>query len=72
MSFEKNHYLCLVMKKILYIPTFGEEVANSVSHGVMAILMLLALPFATLWSYTHAVGNNIESAVGVSVCFYLL
>lgn len=64
---DKNRYLCICMKKILYIPTFGEEVANSVSHGVMAILMLLALPFSAVWSYTHAVGNNIESAVGVSV-----
>ena len=55
------------MRTLLYIPTFGEEVANAVSHGVMAIVMLLALPFSALWSYTHAVGNNIESAVGVSI-----
>ena len=55
------------MKKLLYIPTFGEEVANTISHGVMAILMLLALPFASIWSFTHAVGNNIESAIGVSI-----
>ncbi|MBP3498286.1 MAG: hemolysin III family protein, partial [Alistipes sp.] len=56
------------LKKIsAYIPTLGEEIANAISHGVMAMLTLLALPFATLWSYTHAVGNNIESAVGVSI-----
>ena len=55
------------MKKLIYIPTFGEEIANTVSHGVMSILTLLSLPFAAVWSYTHAVGNNIESAVGVSV-----
>ena len=55
------------MKKLIYIPTFGEEIANTISHGVMSILTLLALPFAAIWSYTHAVGNNIESAVGVSV-----
>lgn len=55
------------MKKLIYIPTFGEEIANTVSHGVMAILTLLLLPFAAVWSYTHAVGNNIESAVGVSI-----
>ena len=29
--------------------------------------MLLALPFAAIRSYTHAMGNNIESAVGVSI-----
>ena len=41
----KNFYL---MKKI-YIPTFGEEVGNTISHGVMSILMLLAMPFAALF-----------------------
>ncbi|MBQ9137798.1 MAG: hemolysin III family protein [Alistipes sp.] len=55
------------MKISTYIPTFGEEIANAVSHGAMAVLTLLALPFAAVWSYTHAVGNNIESAVGVSI-----
>ena len=55
------------MKKLIYIPSFGEEIANTISHGVMSILTLLALPFAAIWSYTHAAGNNIESAVGVSV-----
>ena len=65
---EKNYVLLRMNMKITkYIPTFGEEIANAVSHGVMAVLTLLALPFATLWSYTHAVGNNIESAVGVSI-----
>ncbi|MBQ2417798.1 MAG: hemolysin III family protein [Alistipes sp.] len=55
------------MKKLIYIPSFGEEIANTISHGVMSILTLLSLPFAAVWSYTHSVGNNIESAVGVSV-----
>ena len=55
------------MKISKYIPTFGEEIANAVSHGVMSCLTLLALPFAALWGYTHAVGNNIESAIGISV-----
>jgi len=65
---EKNYvFLRMNMKITKYIPTFGEEIANAVSHGVMAVLTLLALPFATLWSYTHAVGNNIESTVGVSI-----
>lgn len=65
---EKNYVLLRMNMKITkYIPTFGEEIANAVSHGVMAVLTLLALPFATLWSYTHAVGNNIESTVGVSI-----
>ena len=32
----------------IYIPTFGEEVGNAVSHGVMSILAFCAIPFATL------------------------
>lgn len=55
------------MKISKYIPTFGEEIANAVSHGVMSCLTLLALPFATLWGYTHAAGNAIESAIGISI-----
>ena len=66
-------YLCgidiEIMKRIKlpYIPSFGEEVANTISHGVMAIIALILLPFAAVWSYTHAIGNNIESAIGVSI-----
>jgi hemolysin III len=55
------------LAKILYIPTFGEEVANSISHGVMTILMLLALPLSAVWAYTHDTAQPILSAVGVSI-----
>ncbi len=51
------------MKKS-YIPTFGEEVGNSVSHGVMLIATLFALPFAAVWAYAH--GGTVD-AFGVSV-----
>lgn len=51
------------MKKT-YIPTFGEEVGNSVSHGVMLVATLSALPFAAVWAYAH--GGTID-AFGVSV-----
>ena len=54
------------MAKKLYIPTFGEEVGNSISHGVMSIIMLFALPFAAVWSYTHNDGDVLR-AVGVSI-----
>lgn len=53
--------------KLLYIPTIGEEIANTVSHGVMALLALCALPLSTLWSYTHNDSIPITSAVGVSI-----
>lgn len=73
---EIKHFICqikhsakvnklFVMAKI-YIPTFGEEVGNSISHGVMSILMLLAMPFAAVWSYTHS-GGDVLRVVGVSV-----
>ncbi len=40
-------------KKGIYVPTLGEEVANAVSHGVMSMLTLVALPFAAVWAYVH-------------------
>ena len=50
--------------KKLYIPTFGEEVGNAVSHGVMVILTLIALPFAAVWAYAH---GGVLDAVGISI-----
>lgn len=50
-----------------YIPTFGEEVANTITHGVMAALALLALPFSSLWAYLHGGAHPLLSAFGVSV-----
>ena len=56
----------------IYIPTFGEEVGNSISHGVMSILMLLAMPFAAVWAYQHS-GGDVLMTVGVSIfCVSLL
>ncbi len=55
------------IKKLVYIPTFGEEVANSVSHGVMTVLMLLALPFSAVWAYLHNPENPALASVGVSI-----
>ena len=50
----------------IYIPTFGEEVGNAVSHGVMTILTLLALPFAAVWAYVKS-GGEALTAMGVSI-----
>ena len=55
------------LKKLVYIPTFGEGVANSVSHGVMTVLMLLALPFSAVWAYTHNPANPALASLGVSI-----
>ncbi|HEC2157414.1 hemolysin III [Staphylococcus delphini] len=44
--------------------SFGEEVGNSVSHGVAAFIMLLALPYAAVYSYAH---HGVLMSVSVSV-----
>ena len=55
------------LKKLVYIPTFGEEVANAVSHGAMAILALFALPFSAVWAFLHNPENPVLASVGVSI-----
>lgn len=63
------------LKKLLYIPTFGEEVANTVSHGVMAVLTLLALPFSAVWAFVHGVENPALASAGISVfvfCIFMM
>lgn len=53
-------------KKLPYIPTLGEEIANTLSHGVMACATLAALPFAAVWAYVHD-SEPVLAAVSVSV-----
>ena len=53
-------------KKAVYVPTAGEEIANVLSHGVMALAMLAALPFAAVWAYTHD-PEGVRAAFSVSV-----
>lgn len=53
-------------KKEIYVPTVGEEIANSVTHGVMSLLALLALPFSAVWAYTHD-ENGVLASISVSV-----
>ena len=53
-------------KKALYVPTFGEEIANAVSHGVMTLATLAALPFAAVWASVHD-AQGVLAAVSVSI-----
>ena len=48
--------------------SFGEEIGNAVTHGVMALFMLGMLPFASVRAYQHAPqGREILDAVTVSI-----
>ena len=61
--------------RLPYIPTFNEEVGNTISHGVMAVLTLLALPFSAVWAFVHGIENPVLASVGVSVfviCIFLM
>ena len=49
--------------------SFSEEVGNSVSHGVMAILLLFAMPFITLYTF---VNGDYFKAISVSICIICL
>lgn len=53
-------------KKESYRPTVGEEVGNTVSHGIMAFLALCALPFSAVWAYANN-PDGVLASVGVSV-----
>ena len=48
----------------IYIPTFGEELANATTHGPMAALALLALPFSSVWAYVR---GGVVASTGVSI-----
>jgi len=54
-------------ERMPYVSTRGEEIANTVSHGVMALGVLPMLPFAAVWAYLHGAPDRTEAAVGVSV-----
>lgn len=52
--------------------SFKEEVGNSISHGVMALLCLLLLPYFSVYSYLR---GGILRCVGISIfiiCLFLM
>ena len=44
--------------------SFGEEIANAVTHAVGAVLMLILLPISAIYSYE---GHGLVSAIGTSI-----
>lgn len=52
--------------------SFGEEVGNSVTHGIMALLCLFALPAAAVYSYIE---HGTLRSIGVSIfiiCIFMM
>ncbi|WP_289182846.1 hemolysin III family protein [uncultured Dubosiella sp.] len=52
-----------------YPLTFGEEIGNSISHGVMFFVLLFTLPYYAIRAYT--MGGAMEAA-GISVYFFCM
>ncbi|MCX7842920.1 MAG: hemolysin III family protein [Clostridia bacterium] len=52
------------MKKLSVKLSFGEEVANAVTHGVASLLVLFALPFVSIIAYEK---GTVVDVVGVTV-----
>lgn len=55
--------------KHTYPLRFSEEVGNSISHGVMGLLLLFTLPYYSIYAYEKA---GTKFAVGVSIYFICL
>ncbi|MDP4183465.1 MAG: hemolysin III family protein [Bacillota bacterium] len=45
--------------------TFGEEVANAITHGVASLLVLFSMPWVSIVAYTK--GDSIYDVIGVTV-----
>ena len=46
--------------------TFGEELGNSITHGVMSFLMLMGLPFASIYGYVKG-GITLGTGYGIFI-----
>lgn len=52
--------------------TFGEEVANAITHGVPALLVLAAFPFVIITAYTKGSLVDVASVTIFSICIFLM
>lgn len=44
--------------------SFSEELANAISHGIMAVATLVLLPIGSIWGYSH---GGYTEATGISI-----
>lgn len=68
---EKESRFTKIMKGCLPL-SFTEEVFNTITHGVMAILMLFLLPVCAVYSYVQ---YDLIRSIGVSIfiiCLFLM
>lgn len=59
------------MREMFHL-SFGEELANAITHGVMSLACLVALPAVAVYSYIQ---GGIERSAGVSIfviCLFLM
>ena len=55
-------------KKVKTEESFGEEIGNATTHGVMAVFMLGILPYAAVHAYTRRKsGNPVLDVVAISI-----
>lgn len=47
--------------------SFGEEIGNTITHGVMAVITLALTPFAAIRAFTNGNENAVIDATGVSI-----
>lgn len=55
--------------------SFGEEIGNTITHGVMAAVTLLMLPFASIRAYNNGGESAVIDAFGVSIfciCIFVM
>lgn len=52
--------------------TFGEEVANAITHGVPALMVLSAFPFVIITAYTKGSFVDVASVTIFSICIFLM
>ncbi|MHB8962524.1 MAG: PAQR family membrane homeostasis protein TrhA [Saccharofermentanales bacterium] len=55
--------------------TFGEEVGNTITHGVMALIVLFLFPYAVVKAYLSGGDHAVIDVVGISIfciCIFLM
>ena len=52
--------------------TFGEELANAITHGIPALLILFSFPFVIITAYTKGTLIDVASVTVFCICVFLM